>query len=126
MVNPNTERYLDYDAIIAESDNKPIRIKVYGKIEELPSSLPVAVILNLTHAQKTGKLDTLAGADAIELGVSVFGEERVNRWAKENNQGIEQLADLLKRVVRMYSEYTPHAGAANAGGGSGSNGPKSG
>jgi hypothetical protein len=112
MTNPNTSRFLDFDALWEEQEHTPVIVRIFGKDEELPAYLPASVVLNLMKHQRSGKLEKLDGAEAMELGISVFGRERVERWSSENGLDIMQLAALLKHVVKMYTDYTPHADAA--------------
>lgn len=120
MTNPSNGRFLDFDALWSEQEHSPVIVRIFGKDEELPAYLPASIVLNLMKHQRSGKLENLDGAEAMELGISVFGKARVERWSNENGLDIMQLATLLKHVVKMYTDYTPHAdGAGEAGAGNG-------
>lgn len=96
-------KYLDFDAAWAEKNNKPLILRIFGRDEELPASLPAATVLRMMRLNKANQLTQLSTNESMELGVSIFGEERVNRWSNENGMDIMQFASLLGMVIGLYT-----------------------
>lgn len=97
-----SNRYRDFDAFFAEQEREPVTFKLFGETHELPPALPATVVLKLIRMQKEyGQMGQVPHADLLEMAVSIFGDDRVNKWC-EQGLDVEMLGELLKWVMETY------------------------
>jgi len=110
-----SSRFKDFDAYWAEQAQEPIRIRVFGQVEELPPSLPLAVMLRaqrIVAGRSEG--EEVPAAELLGIAADVFGQERVERWAAKG-MTIEQMMDVFQYVQAIYSGQAPAEGADDEG-----------
>lgn len=97
----------DFDAFWAEQAKEPIRLRVLGEVEELPPSLPLAVMLRAQRIiASMAANEPLPEAEMFALAIDMFGRERVERWAAKG-MTIEQMMDVFRYVQAIYSGQEP-------------------
>lgn len=108
-------RFADLDALLGELDEKPVEIRLYGRMWQLPASVPAKLVLRLERAQAYAAERLVAGADAEDPdevpdteGLDVFtvahtvcGKDNVDAWLDE---GIDdtRLWALIFRVLAIH------------------------
>lgn len=105
-------RFKDFDHFWSEQKRVPVRLKLFGAIEELPPALPAAVVLEVMRWHESGKTVT-GDAETLKVALLMFGDERINRWVA-GGLDIMQLGDLVQWTFAQYSgqldESTKKAG----------------
>ena len=99
MLNKNIH---DFDMFWKEKEKQPIEFKVFGKGEKIPPSLPAIVMLKLLRAQKEFGNKELPEHIILDLSFGVFGEEKVDEWAK-NGLSVDELGDMIKWAMQQYN-----------------------
>lgn len=95
-----SDKYLDFDQLIEEKEQKPIIIKVFGKKEQLPASLPALMVLKIIRMHRKGT-ENVNEETLFEMAEMLFGKERFTAWLNKG-LSIEQLEMLIEKTVEMY------------------------
>lgn len=107
MVNNNVK---DFDSFFKEAEQEPIKFKLFGKIEEMPPSLPAIILVKLNKAKKQYKNKDLPYEVNMDLSVELFGEKRVEQWCRKGLT-VEQLEELIKWAMEQYNPQQAKAEA---------------
>jgi len=91
---------MDFDLAFREMEDKPVLLKIYGKIEELPSSMPASILTSLHKAAKAGK-EKLDDDATILLLMDMIGEERYEEWCKKGLT-MKQAENVIKWLFDQY------------------------
>jgi hypothetical protein len=111
IADEEDDRFADFDAAFAESDIKPLRLKLYGKVWELPGVAPAAGVLaaaRLIAGERT--TEDLSKAETLTLAVKIFPDEILDQWLAKGISTPE-LGDMIAWALSKYM--------ASDGGGSG-------
>lgn len=95
------ERFFDFDQFMNEMDQKPVRVKIFGQIEELPPSMPADMVLRILRLRKKG-VENVPEEEVLLMAETLFGKERLERWCKKGLT-LKGLEVLLEHVSRLYS-----------------------
>lgn len=91
---------MDFDIAFREMEKEPIRLKIFGAVEELPASIPATILTSLYNAAKTGK-QTLDDNATILLLMDIIGEERYEKWCKKGLT-MDQAEHVIKWLFEQY------------------------
>lgn len=97
------QRYIDFDAFLAEKrrQQEPVRVKLFGEEHNLPGSLPAVVpILAVRRAQEG--LDTVPDTDVLIIAEALFGRERLDQWMTRLTT--DELGELVMQVLALYGD----------------------
>lgn len=95
------EKFKDFDQFFKEKEKEPIKFKLFGKQEILPSSLPAIILLKLNRAWKEYKNEALPDHVTFDFAFEIFGEKRVEKWC-EKGLTSAQLEELIKWALSQY------------------------
>lgn len=92
-------RVLDFDNFMAEKNEQPIVVKVYGKEYKVKPEIPAIVPVMMARSN-----EEMSEADAsrmvLRAGDILFGKEAINEFC-EKGMSIENLGNLIRRVFDM-------------------------
>ena len=95
---------IDFDAFRAEHSAEPIRLKLGGKIYELPPTFPAMAALDIVRMQATIGAGAKVPEMALEaIGVSLFGEKNFREILNDNRLTMTELSELIQHVMSRYS-----------------------
>jgi hypothetical protein len=94
-------KYFDFDQFMAEKEEKPLIIKIFGEEEELPSSLPADLVLKIIAMQRD-KNRVISEAEMFEMATKVFGD-KLDKWCQKGLT-VSGLEVLFTQVLRMYTQ----------------------
>jgi len=95
---------IDFDAFRSEHKEEPLKLKVGGKVYDLPSKLPAILALDIARLQSTMGPDADVPADRLEkMCVSVFGAENFREIVSDNGLTMPELSELVTLVMNRYS-----------------------
>lgn len=97
-------KFFDFDAMVQEQEKQPVVIKIFGEEEELPSSLPAKIILQVVRLNREGA-ETFTEEHMVDMAHAIFGEERFNKWL-EKGLTINQLEPLIQNTIELYMDNT--------------------
>lgn len=100
-----TERYMNFDAWIAEQDKIPVEFDANGEHFVLPAEMPAYVMVK-AMSLRLAPDESLPMAELMKLGLSIMSESDLNRLVepKEGKQPISQgeLASILEWILSCY------------------------
>lgn len=95
---------IDFDAFRSEHKEEPLKLKIGGKVYDLPSKLPAMLALDIARLQATVGPDADVPATALEeMCVSVFGVENFRTIVNDNKLTLPELSELVTLVMHRYS-----------------------
>lgn len=110
-------RFIDFDAFMEESKEEPVIIRIFGKDEELPASLPADIILNIVRKNQGGQ-QAMSDAETFEMAERIFGG-KLAEWC-DKGLTVDQLEVLIVKVMAIYTSKrkggTPKSGRSKKGG----------
>ena len=94
-------KYFDFDQFMAEKEEIPVIIKIFGVEEHLPSSLPADVVLKVIAMQKNPNA-VISDAQMFGIATKVFGD-KLQTWCDKGltTKGLEI---LIKETMALYTE----------------------
>lgn len=95
----------DFDAFMAEKEKKGPTIKIFGKVEQLPPSLPAIVTVSTLRMLRS-KSDVTQIEELLKMLHAIFGEERVESWMAQG-LSMDGLEVLLERTIDLYNATKP-------------------
>lgn len=103
-----SERFADFDAAFAERDAKPLLIRLYGRMWELPGVMPAEVPLKLARYMADGRgEDELNEPEKFDLAAALVPSDTLQAWMAKGLDA-EQLGQILLWVLRQY--HSPEGG----------------
>lgn len=94
------ENIMDFDVAFREMEDEPIKLKIFGETESLPSSIPATILTSLYKAAKNGK-NELDDNATILLLMDIIGEKRYNSWCKKGLT-LNQAQEVIKWLFEQY------------------------
>lgn len=93
---------VDFDEAFAAAA-EPLRIRLFGRVWDLPATLPADTVLQASRHIDAGKIDPagLKEGELVELSVSLFPERIFKEWLAQGLT-IDQLIELVDWAVRQY------------------------
>ncbi len=110
-------RTIDFDAFRAEQKQEPLELKLGGKTYELPTSMPAPLALEIIRLQGggDGEMD-IPPTEIARLGAALFGGvEQFETIMTDGRVTMDEMPELIKMVVMMYSGDRPNRAARRAG-----------
>lgn len=102
-------KFFDFDQYMAENEAVGPVIKIYGKEEQLPPSLPAIITVKTMRMMKTKGKDAEAQiAELLDMAYAIFGKDRLDGWFAEG-LSFDGLEALLKHSIELYTK-TPSKG----------------
>lgn len=93
-------KFIDFDSFMEETKQEPVIIRIFGKDEELPASLPADIVLEIVRRNKNGE-DSLSDADTFSMAERIFGG-KLQEWC-DKGLTVDQLEALIVKVMAMYT-----------------------
>lgn len=94
-----SKRILNFDNFMAEKDEEPIIVRVYGEEYKVKPEIPAIVPVMMARSN-----EEMSEGDAsrmvLRAGDILFGEENINKFCK-NGMSIENLGSLIRQVFDM-------------------------
>lgn len=98
-------RVIDFDAFREEQQQEPLVLKIGGVEYILPSGLPAEVAVDLIRAREgLGTSEDLPPEQIPKWAAAIFGEEAFQEIMRKHRLTLEELAELLQRVMHEYNE----------------------
>lgn len=102
-------QHFDFDSFMKEHDQVGPTVTVFGKVEQLPPSLPAIIMVKTMRLMKSkGRKAETEVQDLLEMAYAIFGEKRLDGWFKQG-LSMNGLEVLLKHSIEMYQK-TPRGG----------------
>lgn len=95
------DRYFDFDQFMAEKEEKPFIIKIFGEEEKLPASLPADLVLKVLAMQKD-KNRVISESEMFEMASKIFGD-RLQKWC-DKGLTVQGLEILFTEVLGLYTQ----------------------
>jgi hypothetical protein len=108
----NPKQFRDFDQFFDErkAKGKPLVIRLFGQLHELPSEMPALLMVKVMRAAEVAKahnLDSmqqaLSDADVLDMAEAIFGRERLDAFCAKG-LGIEQLGSVVEWCAEQYQE----------------------
>ena len=94
--------FKDFDSFFKEVEKKPLaQIKVFGKMYDLPSSIPATAIFRTYESSKAGDV-AVSEAIQMEVAIDLLGANNVKEWCSMG-MTMDQLSAIMKWAVREYA-----------------------
>lgn len=93
-------KFIDFDAFMEEAKEEPVVIRIFGKDEELPASLPADIILNIVRKNQSGQ-QAMSDAETFAMAERIFGG-KLTEWC-EKGLTVDQLEALIMKVMAIYT-----------------------
>ena len=94
-----SKRILNFDNFMAEKDEEPIIVRVYGEEYKVRPEIPAIVPVMMARSN-----EEMSEGDAsrmvLRAGDILFGEENINKFCKKG-MSIENLGSLIRQVFDM-------------------------
>lgn len=94
-----SKRILNFDNFMAEKDEEPIIVRVYGEEYKVKPEIPAIVPVMMARSN-----EEMSEGDAsrmvLRAGDILFGEDNINKFCK-NGMSIENLGSLIRQVFDM-------------------------
>ena len=94
-----SKRILNFDNFMAEKDEEPIIVRVYGEEYKVKPEIPAIVPVMMARSN-----EEMSEGDAsrmvLRAGDILFGEENINKFCKKG-MSIENLGSLIRQVFDM-------------------------
>lgn len=102
---------LDFDAFRADkADGIPVKLTIGGKVYDLPASLPANLALDIVrmHESRDGDTAKVKPDDLMRMGAGLFGgDEKFRLMLSDANITLNELADLMKMIIEVYTVSDP-------------------
>ena len=96
-------RTLDFDALRSEQRAEPLHLILGGKTYDLPPSIPASVVLDVIRLHLTdGDASDVPVNEAFGMLEQLFGGDTLKTVLRESGLGLNELPDLLGKVVEQY------------------------
>jgi Mg-chelatase subunit ChlI len=93
------ELYADFDAFMAELEDRAPQIRVFGEVVVLPPDIGLKRIIEaVRQLDGRGDDEQVSEDDLIQAAAPFYGEERVRRWYEEHGLGIRGLRWLIEKA----------------------------
>lgn len=103
-------RVVDFDAFRAEQQQHPVVFRIDGKEYPLPSDLPASVAVDIIRMRADVGEEGEIPLEAFDtFGKSVFGEDLWQTILTEHRITMEEVPNLLKAVLEVYTGEVPKA-----------------
>lgn len=94
-----SNKFFDFDAFMSEVKEEPVVIRIFGKDEELPASMPADVVLQIVRRNSDPNA-TMSDAETFAMAERIFGG-KLQEWC-DKGLTVNQLEVLITRVMQMY------------------------
>lgn len=106
-------KFKDFDAFWSEKEREPISFRAFGEVCELPSALPMAVLLKIVRLQREhGNAAEIPHTDLLDIGDDLFGAELMERFLAKQID-MDQFGDLISWVIEQYNGGADEASQGN-------------
>lgn len=95
------DKYFDFDQFMAEREEKPVIIKIFGEEEQLPASLPADIVLKVIAMQKNPNA-TVSESQLFEMATKIFGD-KLQVWC-DKGLTVNGLEALVTNVFALYTD----------------------
>lgn len=93
-------KYFDFDQFMAEKEEKPVIIKIFGEEEELPASLPADIVLKVIAMQKNPEA-VISESQLFEMATKIFGD-KLQKWC-DKGLTVDGLEALVTNTFALYT-----------------------
>jgi hypothetical protein len=109
------DRYIDFDKARAERKQEPLTLLVYGVEYALPPAMPASLLLDMIRMEE-GKQhsDELTYAEMVDILNQILSKDVLAPIVAHDDFSIEDLANLLRTVMQMYTGAASESGEAPA------------
>lgn len=94
-----SNKFFDFDAFMSEVKEEPLVVRIFGKDEELPASLPADVVLSIVRRNSDPNA-VMTDAETFAMAERIFGG-KLQEWC-DKGLTITQLEVLITNVMQMY------------------------
>lgn len=94
------DKYFDFDQFMAEKEEKPVIVKIFGVEEKLPASLPADVVIKVIAMQKDPKAK-VSEAQLFDMATKIFGD-KLQKWC-DKGLTVDGLEVLITNVFALYT-----------------------
>jgi len=102
----NVAKFVDFDAFWEETkpeEAEPKRIKVFGEVIDLPTTLPARIMLKAMRYQEDQDRSFVERVDAwLDDLRLLVGADRVEAWL-DKGIDVAKIAQLYARIIEMYT-----------------------
>ena len=96
--------HFNFDAFMAENEKVGPTITIYGKVEQLPPSLPAIITVKTMRMMKArGKSAETQVAELVDMAYAIFTQERLDGWFTKG-LSMDGLEALLKHSIELYTQ----------------------
>jgi len=95
-------RFIDFDAALAESEERPVVVRYKGRDWELYPALPAKPVLRLLRLQADGHGgDELSQTEMVRFMSEMVPAEVLDAWA-DAGMSVDEMGRLLRAVLDAY------------------------
>ena len=105
------DKYFDFDQFMAEREEKPVIIKIFGEEEQLPASLPADIVLKVIAMQKNPNA-TVSESQLFEMATKIFGD-KLQVWC-DKGLTVNGLEALVTNVFALYTDQKKQIATSKA------------
>lgn len=94
-------KFKDFDAFFAETENTGPSFVFRGETHHLPATLPVRTLLLLKRTQGMDRNEMVSDDHLMELFVSLYGQDRTEQWLSTGLTSA-QMIEMLSFAMEAY------------------------
>lgn len=96
------QRYIDFDAALAEADEQPVVVRYKGRDWQLYVSLPAKPLMRLLRLQAEGQAENkLQQAEVVRFMSEMVPPDVLDAWLDEG-MTVDEMGRVLRMVVAKY------------------------
>jgi len=109
-------RFIDFDAAMAEAEDRPLVVRCLGRDWDLYSAIPAKPVFQLLRMQADGRSeDELGQSEMVNFMSELVPPDTFDAWL-DGGLTIDQIAKLLRAVLTAYQGTEPGEALGEASG----------